>query len=403
MRTKQWAGIVAKRLVWLWRRIPRMPRNRRGALIAVYRFWTERFTPAGKTAAALWLFLLFLESLPGLSGLWPLLAVFSASFVVAWLGSWKTPPGHVVLNSPPRVLCGDWAPIEGTPQGNFVHSHLLLFTLQDALKSKESNTAHPWQVALLAREPGVFPISTATLLRTEPLGLMRSRRICPQNISFMVHPRPAQIASMDFLTHGASGQAFLQQMQGQSTQGHDFAGVRPYRPGDSWRDLHHLAWARHGQPVSREYAPESGGGITLALESWRNRRGESYYWPYTLRLGAGMALWLAERRLLGGIVLNGTHASLSKHPTRTEILDILSTIPRQKQPALLPIVNTPLLIIGCSHTVYSESLLNKPLAGFKRIGVGSPFQSQPPNSDSHLWLNGHMVESLLRQGKGIPL
>jgi uncharacterized protein (DUF58 family) len=36
----------------------------------------------------------------------------------------------------------------------------------------------------------------------------------------------------------------------------DLLGVRPYRPGDSIRDLHARSWAKRGAPVVREYQEE---------------------------------------------------------------------------------------------------------------------------------------------------
>jgi len=45
-----------------------------------------------------------------------------------------------------------------------------------------------------------------------------------------------------------------------------FAGVRPYRPGDSTRQVHWRATARVGQPVSRRYEPVNERSVLLAVD-----------------------------------------------------------------------------------------------------------------------------------------
>jgi uncharacterized protein (DUF58 family) len=52
----------------------------------------------------------------------------------------------------------------------------------------------------------------------------------------------------------------------------EFVGLREYRPGDRLRDLHHLAWARHGRPIVREYNQEYLTRIAMAVDTFRPRR-----------------------------------------------------------------------------------------------------------------------------------
>jgi len=196
---------IMLRLRWMWERLPRAPR-RKGILVAIYLFWRERFTPAGKTMGALWLLALFLEALPGLSGIWPILAVLSGAFVSAFVLSWRSPAGCVILGLPPRVRCGDSAIALVTLEDSDPSCHAGIFLLHDAIHALESSPSTPLRIPLRTRSPGRFPIDTATLLRCEPLGLMRARKHCPQTgIELIAHPRPAHIASLEFISYGRSG------------------------------------------------------------------------------------------------------------------------------------------------------------------------------------------------------
>lgn len=48
--------------------------------------------------------------------------------------------------------------------------------------------------------------------------------------------------------------------------GHDFAELRPYTPGDRLRDLNWGATARHRQPFVNRYHPERSGEVVIALD-----------------------------------------------------------------------------------------------------------------------------------------
>jgi uncharacterized protein (DUF58 family) len=45
-----------------------------------------------------------------------------------------------------------------------------------------------------------------------------------------------------------------------------FAGVRPYQPGDPWRRIHWRATARVGEPVSRRYEPVRERQLLIAVD-----------------------------------------------------------------------------------------------------------------------------------------
>lgn len=391
------------RLRWLWGRIPRTPR-RRGVLVAIYLFWRERFTPAGKTAGALWLFALFLEALPGLSGVWPVLALLTGAFMAAWLLSFRRPPGSFTLCTPARVRCGDSVVLICDPTPEAAEGHAGIFLLHDDVMALESGKQQPWRIPVRARQPGRYAIESATLLRNEPLGLMRARRRVPQQCELVVHPRPAHIASFDFLTQGRSGQTFSQLMSRSSGRSSDFLGIRPFRPGDSLRDLHQQAFARYGQPFSREYAAEESGGLVLALETAHTRWNESFYWPYAVRLCAGLALWLQERQWLGGFAIDGELFRLPRENAVSFVLDLLAAPPVATGSTRSLSCQEPVLVIGCSAQRFTQSLGPQPdPRHFKRLGVGAPRHDPVSLPDTHLWLDWLVLYKQIRSGKGLPL
>jgi uncharacterized protein (DUF58 family) len=126
----------------------------------------------------------------------------------------------------------------------------------------------------------------ALLVRTSyPFGLLGARFRLPLNADYFVYP---EAKGSDLLpernTGGNSGFVF----SGQS--GDDFAGVRPYQPGESLRHVDWKAYAR-GRPLSvKQFA--GGDGRELWLDA-----GELLDLPSELRLSQ-LAYWivLAEKQ-----------------------------------------------------------------------------------------------------------
>ena len=58
--------------------------------------------------------------------------------------------------------------------------------------------------------------------------------------------------------------------------GHDFAELRPYAPGDRMRDLNWTATARRGRPFVNRYHPELAGEVIVVLDAfWDGSRGSA--------------------------------------------------------------------------------------------------------------------------------
>lgn len=96
------------------------------------------------------------------------------------------------------------------------------------------------------------PIHVSALV---PLGLAVGPSIATKGPRFLVLPRLAEIARFDSAT-GVKHQPGGVALASHTGEAREIVGLRPYRPKDPIRDLHHRAWAKRGVPVVREYQQE---------------------------------------------------------------------------------------------------------------------------------------------------
>jgi uncharacterized protein (DUF58 family) len=104
-----------------------------------------------------------------------------------------------------------------------------------------------------------------------PFGLYQGRRRLPAMHRLLVYPSFQPLESLE-LPVGAKHQPGGLQMVSQVGDSEEFLGNREYRPGDRLRDLHHLAWARVGVPVVREFQQEYLCRIALVVDTHVPRR-----------------------------------------------------------------------------------------------------------------------------------
>jgi uncharacterized protein (DUF58 family) len=299
---------------WL-KNLPRAPRERKSFLVAIYLFWRERFTPLGRVAGGLWLFAVFLESLPRLSGMWPLLALLSSAFIVSFCRSFRAPQGTLELLAPPPATVGASFVLHAEPSAEArTKGHSLgIFDLQGNLDFAEGAPTSPFAVEGKALKRGVFALGKIMLLQAEPFGLMRSRKSIPTHAQVVVWPVPLPPEEIVPLLMQEGAKIGLFGGNTTAARGGEFAGIRPYRAGDSRRDLHQQAFARYGKPFTREY--ESGNqGATLIFctecETWEERAS----FEHSVSMAAGFADWLSARRLLHAFYIDETEIPLGPDP-----------------------------------------------------------------------------------------
>ncbi|MGP4027383.1 DUF58 domain-containing protein [Actinomadura sp. 3N407] len=156
---------------------------------------------------------------------------------------------------------------------------------------------------------GVVEAGPVTLVRTDPLGLVRSVRPADDApVRVLMHPRFHALAAVPAAGGGgrdASAAAVL------ATEG-AFAGLREHAPGDDVRQIHWRTSARRGRLMVREHADTARPGLTVLVDD--------RYGPDELDALAEVAASIArsgtdvpvELRLAGGLRSTAT-ASTTAH------------------------------------------------------------------------------------------
>lgn len=401
MPRRRWSLV----LHWWWLRLPRSPR-RQGVLAWLYLFWRERFTPGGRVLGAVWLFAVFLEALPGLSGIWPLLALLTAAFVVAWFSTWRSPQGSLLLLPPAAVTEGETVILQVVPQSVVPGCHGGVAVLHDGLEAGESSSDAPWHVPVRTWFPGCYTIERAVLLRSDALGLLRARKRYVATQELVVHVRPILVRDMPFLWSGSAGAQLRHALGNASGRQGDFAGVRPWRDGDALRDLHHQAFARYGKPFVREYAPPAGNGITLMFLTGDPRWHSAFLRDHARRLCAGVAEYLHRQGLLAGFAIDGMVVADKGPALLPRVRDALARVPwRGEVPKLgnRKVADTtgPVLALGPWHANAADLSVR----AVKTLWVGTEQKSDRITDSAHsqLVLDWWDLERVFRSGLGCAL
>ena len=108
--------------------------------------------------------------------------------------------------------------------------------------------------------------------RTDPLGLLSTRRVSEPSRVVLAYPRFFTLEELD-LPAGRRyqpGGIPLASNLGDSTE---FVGTREFREGDPMRRIHWRSWARRGKPVVKEYQEEYFSRVALVLDTYLAARG----------------------------------------------------------------------------------------------------------------------------------
>jgi uncharacterized protein (DUF58 family) len=123
-----------------------------------------------------------------------------------------------------------------------------------------------------------------------PLGLAVGPRCATQGPRFLVLPEVANVTAVQLDTRLADqrGSAVSSRQPGEA----DIAGVRPYRPGDPWKQVHARTWARTGVPHVRQHFDECNEQVMVAVLV-DGREASERAKEATLCVAAGVAARLA--------------------------------------------------------------------------------------------------------------
>ena len=307
-------------ILWLWKAYPRAP-EKPGLLMRLYYFWDEAITPAGHVLCALMLFGFLFLFVPGFT---VLKVVEGASLVwmIFALVFRRKPDNRILHVEIPMATEGELVQIlakfeKPLTKSSFVES----FRMDPSVERLGNGLLKP-------RHRGVFTLSKMAFVELHPLGLSQSLRPYDGMAELLVAPKIKSLSRFPFLTEGASGAKFERLLRPENSRGMEFVGVREYREGDSLRDLHYKAFARYGKPFTKEFATESGGGVTLLLDVSAKHFREKMCVETAIRLFGSIAFYLLERNLLGRVWIGNEEVRFedSKSPQK-KILAALARVP----------------------------------------------------------------------------
>jgi uncharacterized protein (DUF58 family) len=137
----------------------------------------------------------------------------------------------------------------------------------------EGAPGRPGQVVLGVRPPkrGRYELPPVGVGRTDPLGLLSTRRVVVPGRVVLAYPRFFHLDALDLPVgrRYQPGGIPLASHLGDSTE---FVGTREYREGDPLRHVHWRSWARRGKPVVKEFDEEYFSRVALVLDTYLPRR-----------------------------------------------------------------------------------------------------------------------------------
>ena len=152
-------------------------------------------------------------------------------------------------------------------------------------------------------ERGEHHLDPFALSRVVPLGLLAGPNMKSKGIRFLVLPKVAAVSQLDLpmnMRHQPGGVA----LASQTGESRELGGLRPYRPGDPVRDLHHRAWARFGVPMVREYIQEYFTRVGVVLDTDRRAVDEETF-ERGISLAAGVLAHLSRGEALIDLLVMG--------------------------------------------------------------------------------------------------
>jgi uncharacterized protein (DUF58 family) len=128
------------------------------------------------------------------------------------------------------------------------------------LAAGEEYESHPFDLPTGRR--GVIDLGPATVVRTDPLGLLRREVAWSTAAEFVVHPRTAAVEE--------TGAGLLRDLEGQTSNDLSmndlaFHALRDYEIGDSLRHVHALTSARLGRLMVRQFLDTRAAHLTVIV------------------------------------------------------------------------------------------------------------------------------------------
>jgi uncharacterized protein (DUF58 family) len=156
-------------------------------------------------------------------------------------------------------------------------------------------------VAVASRRRGLLRAGRLRLETAWPLGLFRAWSYIEGDAAAVIYPRPAGNPALPDLAMDSH-----EYQSGRLGGADDFTGFRPYRPGDSIRNIDWKVLAREQGVLIRRF---SGSGMQRLILSWDH----TAHLPDTERRLSQLCLWVVEAEQQGlhyGLDIPGTELPL---------------------------------------------------------------------------------------------
>lgn len=178
---------------------------------------------------------------------------------------------------------------------------------------------------------GLRTIGPATIMRTDPFGVLERRHRLTESRTLVVHPRVVRLPG------GAGG--IVRDLDGEAAAERtaddvSFHSLREYSPGDDRRLVHWRSSARHGTLLVRQFEPSRRADTLIVLSTDPSEYdGDDFELALSLVGTLGLAA-MADRRALRIVESPHTErgeAQAIDAATRDRLLDALAVIqPRQQ-------------------------------------------------------------------------
>lgn len=253
---------------------------RKAGLGGAWRFFSERFTPAGRwflLATCVW-FLAGVNSLD-LQAYVPLLYAFVFWFLAALALPLVRPRLQLKTEHEERISAGEVLPVRleiAGRHGRADEYRLLPWRAPKsmevipaeglALPAPEKGAALRLETGLLCKKRGVYRLPGWRIETDFPFGLLRAHQTFAKETPLLIYPRFTPLSFLDV----PLGRRFHPGGVALASRGGDsfeFLGNRDYREGDALRDIDWRATARLQKPIIREYREEYFLRVAVVLDT----------------------------------------------------------------------------------------------------------------------------------------
>jgi uncharacterized protein (DUF58 family) len=199
------------------------------------------------------------------------------------------------------------------------------------------------KLTLTPTRRGRLDLKGLKVIRTDPLGLIRSKREIEAADRVLILPQRYQLpaSTMPGTRRFQPGGVAL---AGSVGDAEEFVSLRDYQPGDPLRRIHWRSWARLGKPIVKEFQEEFFVRHALILDTFHPVPGAPIF-EEAVRLAASFVAALDDRESLLDLMFVGPEAycftsgrGLSQVDRMLEILASVDVCADRSFEALKPVV-----------------------------------------------------------------